>query len=90
MKLENKIFGIFASSNVQWDERLLNFVQSFELIVNIKWIPNIEWVPTFKDFSKNIWSVILEKTCHNFGSQGTCRNPLKFDLQQLKDIITAN
>ena len=52
---------VFASSNVQQTERLLNFVQSIEWIVNIKVITNIEWVPNFKGFSKNIWSAVLEK-----------------------------
>ena len=81
---------VLASSNVQRFERVLTFVQSIEWIVDIKYIPNIEWVSIFKYFLKNIWSVILEKTCQNFDSQGTYRSPLKFDFEQLKDIITAN
>ena len=42
-----------------------------------------------KDFSKNIWSVILEKKSHNFDLQGIYRSTFKFDFEQLKDIITA-
>ena len=30
MKIKNKIFGVFASSDVQWSEKLLNFVQGIE------------------------------------------------------------
>ena len=33
---------------------------------------------------------ILEKTCHNFDSEGTYRSPFKFDFEQLKDILTGN
>ena len=81
---------VFASSIVQWSERLLNFIQSIEWIVSIKKISNIEWVPIFKDFTKNIWSIILEKTCHNFDSHGTYTIPFKFNFEQLKDNITVD
>ena len=56
----------FASSNIQRTERLLNFVQSIEWIVNIKEITNIEWVPILKDFSKNVWSVFFGKNTSQF------------------------
>ena len=47
--------------------------------------------PNFKDFSKNVLSIILEKTwCQNVDLEGTYISPFKLDFEQLKDIVTVN
>ena len=51
----------FLRSCVQRAKGLPNVLFSILLIVNINYISNIEWVPIYKEISKNVWSIILEK-----------------------------